>query len=49
MRKLDQRIDDVRRAMYQAYEKKVSYHELLRISQELDRLLNQMEHGKKVI
>ncbi|RWZ51364.1 aspartyl-phosphate phosphatase Spo0E family protein [Halobacillus fulvus] len=40
---LETKIEKVRLKMYEAYSQPVEYHELLKISQELDDLLNQLE------
>ncbi|MCA1022388.1 aspartyl-phosphate phosphatase Spo0E family protein [Halobacillus litoralis] len=44
---LNEKIESVRTKMYEAYENGRSYEELLKISQELDDLLNRLEEINK--
>ncbi|RDY70675.1 MULTISPECIES: aspartyl-phosphate phosphatase Spo0E family protein [Halobacillus] len=44
---LENRIESVREQLYQAYLDSVEYSELVKISQELDQLLNQLDSLKR--
>ncbi len=41
---LEKRIEEVRVSMYEAYAQDLSYENVLKISQELDHLLNKLTH-----
>ncbi|UOQ43334.1 aspartyl-phosphate phosphatase Spo0E family protein [Halobacillus salinarum] len=43
---LHRQIEDLREKMYEVYETSADYEDLLKISQELDRLLNELEKMK---